>query len=215
VDVERVADGLWRWTTRHPEWVPDDGWDPDVACVFYEADDAVVLVDPLIPSKPVERERFLRALDRDVDRAGLPLSVLLTIFWHERSAAELVARYGGSLWVHEPAVPRVESRVTRPFRVGDRLPGGIEPLDAHRRDEVIFWVPAHAALVEGDALLGDGHGGIRLPPDDWLQDEMTPEEYRRILRPLVELPVERVLLAHGDAVRADARAPLARALEER
>ena len=211
MEVDRIADGLWRWTARHPDWEPGEDWDEEVACVYYEADDAIVLVDPLVPAEEAERERFLAALDRDVVKAGRPLAVVLTIFWHERSAAELVERYQGSLWVHAPAVPRVDANVTHPFAAGDRLPGGLEAIEVHKRDEVLLWIPGHRALVAGDALIGDGRGGIRLPPDDWYDDELTTEEYRETLRPLLELPVERVLLAHGDPNVADGAA-LARLL---
>ena len=50
MDVLQLADGLWRWTAPHPNaanWprfgppVP-----PQVGCVYYEAPDAVVLIDP-------------------------------------------------------------------------------------------------------------------------------------------------------------------------
>ena len=40
----------------------------EVGSVYYEADDAVVLIDPIVPSE--DRERFLDALDRDVERAN-------------------------------------------------------------------------------------------------------------------------------------------------
>jgi glyoxylase-like metal-dependent hydrolase (beta-lactamase superfamily II) len=217
MDVEQVADGLWRWTTPHPDWTPatleDDGWDRDVACVYYEAADAVVLVDPLVPAEGGERERFLRALDRDVERAGRPVALVVTIFWHERSAGELARRYdGATVWAHRPAVERLSLEVTHPFVPGDRLPGGIEAIDAHRRGEVLLWLPEHGALVAGDVLLGDGSGGVRVCPDDWLPDDVSRAELRERLRPLLELPVERVLVAHGEPVLADGAAALARAL---
>jgi hypothetical protein len=79
MDVQRLADGLWRWTTAA------DG------CVYYEAPDAVVLFDPLIPAG--EEEQFLAYLDRDVERLGLPVSILLTADRNERSAPFLRERY--------------------------------------------------------------------------------------------------------------------------
>ena len=53
----------------------------------------------------VEAARFLEALDRDVERRGLPVTVLLTVPWHERSITELVERYAA----------------------GDGAPAGVEP----------------------------------------------------------------------------------------
>jgi hypothetical protein len=79
VDVERLAEGLWRWTTVN------------AGCVYYEAPDAVVLFDPLVPAG--EEEEFLAYLDRDVERLGLPVSILLTADRNERSAPFLRERY--------------------------------------------------------------------------------------------------------------------------
>src|SRR5205085_1253679 len=36
VRVQEVAPGLWRWTALHPEWKPEEGWDQEVGCVYYE-----------------------------------------------------------------------------------------------------------------------------------------------------------------------------------
>ncbi len=74
MEVTRLADGLWRWTALHPDWKPGDGgpdgWEQEVSCVYLEAPDHVVLVDPLVPGD--ERDRFFEALDRDVERARRP-----------------------------------------------------------------------------------------------------------------------------------------------
>ena len=212
MDVEQIADGLWRWTTRHPEWTPDADWERDVGCLYYEGPEAVVLIDPLVPAEPDERERFLRALDRDLEAARRPLAVVLTVFWHERSAQELVERYDAEFWAHEPALDRLSASVSNPFTLGDALPGEIQAFDADRRDEVLLWIPQHEALVAGDVLLGDGRGGVRVCPDDWLPEGVSPDEFRAALRPLLELPVERLLVSHGDPVLTGGRDALARAL---
>jgi hypothetical protein len=68
VDVTQIEEGLWRWTTAHPEWKPGSDWDRDVGCVYWETPEAVVLVDPLVPVDDQSRTRFLEALDRDVER---------------------------------------------------------------------------------------------------------------------------------------------------
>jgi hypothetical protein len=96
MDVQEIAKGLWRWTARHPNAANWPDWGPpvppDVGCAYYEAPDAVVLFDPLLPAG--EEEEFLAYLDRDIDRLGLPVSILLTAAWHGRSALSLRERYG-------------------------------------------------------------------------------------------------------------------------
>jgi hypothetical protein len=209
---------LWRWELPHPEWTPEeggeDGWAEVVASYAMFARDDFVLIDPLAPTAGSEADEFWKALDDDVDHHGAP-SVLLTIFWHARSARAIADRYeGASVWAHEPAAGLVSERVpvTETFRVGDILPGGLEASDAGRALEVLFWIPAHRALAAGDVLLGDGPGAARLCPQSWLGGGKTHDDLRAALRPLLELPVELVLLTHGDPIEHDARGALQRAL---
>ncbi len=192
MQVQNVGTGLWRWTGLHPAWTPADGgpegWEQEVGCVYYEAADGIVLIDPLVPAE--DRDRFFEALDRDVARIGRPVRILLTAGSHRRSSDELARRYHAT--------------------VGG-LASGVE-IAVTAWDEHVFWLPEHRALVFGDVVLGS-EGGLRLPRA-WIEagryDEVVEE-----LRPLLELPVERALVAHGEPVLVDARTALARALGER
>lgn len=187
--VQEIATGLWRWTGLHPAWTPadggPDGWDQEVGCYFYEGADAIVLFDPLVPME--DRDRFFEALDRDVERAGLPLRILTTVEAHRRSAAELAGRYGATI---------------------GEVPTGVE-VALSAWNELVFWIPQHRALVFGDVVLGRGRA-LRLPRA-WIGEE----EYAAVvegLRPLLELPVERALVTHGEPVLEGARDALAGAL---
>jgi glyoxylase-like metal-dependent hydrolase (beta-lactamase superfamily II) len=210
--VTQVGTGLWCWTTYH------DDWGEDVGCVYCETRDgperAAVLVDPLVPGD--EAERFWEALDRDVERVGGEVHVLVTVFWHTRSTAAVVERYGARVWAPTRGRPAIERRVgvvTDAYRDGDRLPGGIEAFRTARAAEVVFWIPEHRALVPGDVLLGDGNGGLRLCPPTWLPASSSVEKVAESLRPLLDLPVERVLVSHGVPVLDDARSALETALQ--
>jgi hypothetical protein len=187
--VEEIATGLWRWTGRHPAWTPadagPDGWEQEVGCYFHEGAEAIALFDPLIPME--DRDRFLDALDRDVERAAKPVRALLTVADHRRSSAELAERYDGT--------------------VGE-VPAGVEVV-LDRWGERVYWIPEHAALVFGDVVLGRG-GGLRLPRA-WI-GEQHYDEVVQGLRPLLELPVERALVTHGEPVLAGGRAALAAAV---
>jgi glyoxylase-like metal-dependent hydrolase (beta-lactamase superfamily II) len=201
VEVVELAPGLWRWTGWHEEWKED------VGCVYLEAPDAVVLVDPLVP--PEDRERFLEHLDRDVQRAGKPLHVLLTIYWHNRSAGELARRYRGKVWAPVRSALPVERRGHGPvdgFRPGDELPGGVQALASGRAAEVLFWLPEQRALVAGDVLLGSP---LRICPASWV-GKGGQAAVREALRPVLHLPVERVLVSHGEPVLRGGRSALAR-----
>jgi glyoxylase-like metal-dependent hydrolase (beta-lactamase superfamily II) len=206
VDVQQLATGLWRWTAWHDEWKQA------VGCVYYEAGDRVCLIDPLVPMD--DAARFWRSLDRDVQRVG-GVDVLITVFWHSRSAREVVARYGARLWAASRGRVAVERRtgaVTSPFRPGDVLPGGIEAFASGRGTEVLFLLREHRTLVTGDVLLGDGQGGLRLCPESWLPSGVGHAQVRETLQPLLELELERVLVSHGEPILGGGRAALEGAL---
>ncbi len=188
MNVQQIAKGLWRWTGLHPEWQPGDEWKQEVACVYYEAPDALCLIDPLIP--PEDSERFFKALDADVERYGRPVTILLTVAWHRRSAEELAERYGGTI---------------------DNVPAGVESHRLDGWDETVYWLPEHRALVPGDALLGTDEGDVRVCPRLWVGDEGW-EPFRASLERLLELPAERLLVSHGPPVLADGQAAIRRAL---
>jgi hypothetical protein len=215
VQVTRLGEGLWRWTALHPHWKRadggPDGWGQEVSSVYLEAPDHVVLVDPLVPDD--ERDRFFEALDRDVARAGRPVAVVLTCESHARSAAEVRGRYEAEVWAPSGAVGVTAAPVTRPFTAGETLPGGLEPRDVGSPSEVLLWIPAHATLVAGDAILGTADGGLRRCPDSWLPGGLEPARFVELLSSVLHLPVERVVPTHGDPVEQDAVATLGAAIE--
>lgn len=181
----------------HPDWTPKEGgpegWEQEVGCVYFEGPDGIVLFDPLIP--PEDPERFLAALDRDVERSGLPVTVALTVEWHGRSAPELAERYDG--------------RVLTP---SEGLPAGVVGIPVESVDETLYWIESGRALVAGDVLLGRD-GGVSVCPDSWLSGRADPPELRALLLERLDLPIERVLVSHGEPVLSNGRDALARALE--
>lgn len=198
--AEPVLPGLWRWTAWHPEWKED------VGCVAIERGDALVLVDPLVP------DDAWSDLDRAVEAAD-SVALVLTVFFHERSACAAMERWpGAELWAERGGLDRIACEVTRPVAMGDPLPGGLESLATPRPGEIVLWDPDTRSLLPGDVLLGKD-GGLAMCPESWLPDGVGHAELARALRPILALPLDRVLVSHGDPVLEDARAALARALE--
>jgi glyoxylase-like metal-dependent hydrolase (beta-lactamase superfamily II) len=215
VEVVQIAPRLWRWTGHHEEW------EEEVGSIWYETKDGVVLVDPILP--PEDEARFLGHFDREV--VDQQVHVLVTVFWHTRSTAAFVERYGAKVWAAakgKAAIARRAGVVTDPFRPGDPLPGGVQAFSTARAAEVVYWIPQHGALVPGDVLLGEGAKGggtrrtgplgIRMCPESWLPEGKTHADLAESLRPLLELPVKRALLSHGRPVLENAHAALAAAL---
>jgi len=198
VDVQELRPGLWRWTLPHPDLTAEDeavtGLSRDVGCLYYEAPAEIVLIDPLAPVPDTrESERFWSALDRDVERIGRPVTVVLTVDWHRRSTSAFVERYEGRL-------------TSSP----DSLPRGIEAFPVASFDERLLWLTCPRALVAGDTLLGTADG-IRRCPTSWLAED-GEQAYLDSLKPLLELPIELVLPAHGQPVLQRGRELLAAAL---
>ena len=199
MDVQELRPGLWRWTGMHPQWDHAEHWGPEVASVYAELDDAVVVVDPLVPED--EEDRFWAALDRDVERSARPLHVLLTVHWHERSVAAVLDRYHATLW--------------RPEQQGP-LPAGVQAEVVKGSDwaEALFFIEPYRALVAGDLLIGRG-GGVEVPVEWFPKDERqwAATELKGDLRQrLTSLPIELVLPSHGEPVLENGAQALTAAL---
>ena len=191
-----VAPGLHRWTAWH------DHWEEDVGSLAVKTNDGLVLIDPIDPPREL----------------ATPDHVLVTVYWHGRSSGELSAR---RVWASTRSNQPLKNRgieVTDAFRAGDELPGGIQAFQTARSAEVVYWLPDQRALVVGDVLLGAGakprptSDPLRLCPERWL-GKGTHEELRKTLRPLLDLPVERVLVSHGVPILSDGKHALAAALD--
>jgi hypothetical protein len=200
--IQELRPGLHRWTAAHPDAAPvpttgsPDDWGPDVASVAYEAPDALLLVDPLVPD---DRADLREELDGLVARHGQPVVVVTTLAFHRRSRDELAHRYDAST-----------------SRARKNLPRDVETVVIQGAGETMVWLPKVRALIPGDRLLGNDAGGVRLCPDSWLRylpSGMRQAELREALRPLLELPVELVLVSHGGPVLENGREAIAAALE--
>jgi glyoxylase-like metal-dependent hydrolase (beta-lactamase superfamily II) len=134
--------------------------------------------------------------------------VLVTVYWHGRTTRDVDA---GRVWAPSRSAQPLRNRgigVTDVFRAGDELPGGIRAFQTARKAEVVYWLPEQGAVAVGDVLLGSP---LRLCPASWL-GKQTHDDLRASLRPLLELPVERVLVSHGEPVLRDGHAALAAVL---
>jgi hypothetical protein len=192
MELQELAPRLWRWTAAHPDWEPskeeDDpaDWDREVGCVAYATPAALALIDPLVDDADYD------ALDELAE--GRDVAILTTIRWHGRSREALRKRYSAST----------------------AAPSGVESLEIQGADETMFWIPEHHALVPGDRVIGDRPPGVRMCPPSWIRNlkGFTHDDLRRSLRAaLLDLPVQMVLVSHGEPVLRDGRSALERALE--
>jgi hypothetical protein len=200
VPASEIVPGLFRWAAPHPDWNPQarpgssGDWPRGVGSVLYEASDTVVLIDPLLPID--RRNAFLHWLDAVID--ARPVSILTTIRWHRRDRKELAERYAANT-----------------SRAWNAVPPGVTPRPLRGAGETMFWLPAVASLVAGDRLIGGPGGGLQVCPQSWLsRAHVNRSGLVELLRPLLELPIERVLVSHGEPVLHDGSAALVRAIAE-
>jgi hypothetical protein len=200
VVAEEIKSGLWRWSAPHPDWHQSaeagssGDWPREVGCVLYETPDAAVFIDPLVPNG--EEEGFWKWADERC--LAKPVHVLTTISFHRRSRERFVERYRAGT-----------------SRAKDNLPGGVESLPLKGAGETMFWLPDPRALIPGDRLICSPDGSLRMCPEAWLSylpRAISLDDLRELLKPLLELPIESVLVSHGEPVLSGGGAALARAL---
>lgn len=216
VEPVEIAPALWRWAGPHPQWRSGE-FGREVASFAMRVRGAnALLVDPLLPADPAD---VLDLVD-EMASGEAAIDVYITIPYHVRSTLEIVERYGSQrvrVWGERRAAkrlaPQVEVRISEP---GAELPfgGHCFQIGRPRRAELPLWIEDHAALAFGDALV-TVDGELRV----WSQDELDArrlafyrDRFVPTLSPMLDLPVRRVLVGHGEPVLVDGAGALRRAL---
>jgi glyoxylase-like metal-dependent hydrolase (beta-lactamase superfamily II) len=181
------------WFAPHPDWVPREDWPEEVPVVRYETGHEVVLIDPFLPP------------DGDFDPHGKPVRVLLTQGAHYRGTADFVERFGAWVW----APPHARWRKIPNPSTTDELPRGVEAIELDGEpQQVVFFIREHATLVSGDVLSGVG-GRLHV-----FVDEADAERLLPALEALADLPIERVIIPHGELILSDGAARIRDAVTE-
>jgi hypothetical protein len=211
---EQLAPGLWRWTARHPEWHPGR-FGAEVASFALVVGPELLLIDPLLADAETP---VLDVLDRLA--RGHDIHVLITIGYHVRSGEQLRARYDGRIW----GPPNCASRLAEPARLETlepetEGPGGTLAFRIGKpvRGERPLWLPSHRAVAFGDAVVTTPEGGLRIWAQERLDDRRRRfyrDRFAPTLAPLLDLPVERVLVTHGEPIVTNGAAALREAITE-
>jgi len=198
--MQELRPGIWHWQTRHPDWAPEnDEWPPEVSSYAIEVGEELLLFDPLgVPNELLARATAIVLTapyhERDARKLGLPVHTPPADTWQD-----WVDKFG----IDPERVRGMESEDLAWLRAGDgegafhgpgEWPFGIEAFAGREDNDLILWLPAHAALVCGDSLSDFGDGmSVQLGG----RKHVTKEQVQERLRPLLDLPVELVLPAHG------------------
>jgi glyoxylase-like metal-dependent hydrolase (beta-lactamase superfamily II) len=211
--VAELAPGLHRWTARHPDWHPA-GFGAEVASFALVAGGDLLLVDPLVPEEAPDA--VLAALDA-LASATKSVHVLITIGYHARSAQPLSERYDAQIHGPKTVAGRLSSTARLTVLTPDTPgPAGVvaHAIGRPRRSELPLWLPSHAAIAFGDALVATPEDELRMwcqePRDDrrlaFYRDRFAPT-----LQPLIDRRPRRILVTHGEPVLAGGAARLTEA----
>jgi glyoxylase-like metal-dependent hydrolase (beta-lactamase superfamily II) len=120
-------------------------------------------------------------------RLGLPVRVLLTAPWHRRDSGLFP-----------------DAQLGAP-------PAGIETFiaDGVQEGQRAFFIREHRTLVVAEYFIGTD-GGLRVSPSP---AERDPDRFIHSLNRLLELPIERVLTAHGPPVLTGGATAIQNALD--
>jgi hypothetical protein len=210
--VRELCPGVWHWQSPHPERTSDESWPELVSSYAIELGDEFVLFDPLaVPDQLQERATAVVLTapyhERDARQLGLPVHTPPADTWED-----WVQKFG----VDPDRVRGMESEDLAWLRAGDghgefhgpgRWPFGITAYPGREDNDLILWLPSVKAIVTGDSLSDFGSGlDIQLGG----RKHVTREDVVRQLQPLLDLPIELVLPAHGEpATRGDLERALA------
>jgi hypothetical protein len=220
--MQKLSDGLWRWTARHPEWHPGE-FGAEVASFAAQADGAgggtLLLIDPLLPGEEAEASEVLETLDSAV---GDRLAILISVPYHVRSSEDLWRRYQKDAEVtihgHPAAANRLSDRSAfHAIEPGVPLPGGVtaHSIGKPKRHEMPLHVPSHAALVFGDAV-AEVDGALKVWATnkvDAKAERFYRERFNPTLEPLLDLPFDAVLVTHGQPLLNGGKEALKKALK--
>jgi hypothetical protein len=172
---------VWHWQSPHPN-------------------DEFLLFDPLaVPDQLRERATAVVLTapchERDARRLGLPVHAPPADTW-----LDWVEKFD----VDPDRVRGMESDDLAWLRAGEgeghfhdpgAWPFGIDALAGREKNDLILWLPSISAIVTGDSLSDFGEGlDVQLGG----RQHVTRDDVVRRLRPLLDLPVELVLPAHGE-----------------
>ena len=203
--------GVWHWETRHPGWDKEQSWPELVSSYGIALGDDFVLFDPLaVPDQLSERATAVVLTapyhERDAQRLNLPVHTPPADTWQD-----WVEKFD----VDPERVRGMESEDLAWLRAGEgeghfhgpgAWPFGLHAYAGREDNDLVLWLSQVNAIVAGDSLSDFGEG-----LDIWLggRKNVTRDDVVERLRPLLDLPVELVLPAHG---RPTDRAALERVL---
>lgn len=193
--VQEVVPGVWCWT------IHDERIDFVSTAHAITSAKGTVLIDPL----PL--------VDDALSELGDVSAICLTAGTHQRSAWRYRRRLG--VPVYAPALSRlIEEEPDERYEDGDELPGGLgavfTPGAGTTQHTFLLEREGGIAFVP-DLFVNEPGGGLAIVGEEEMPD---PEEARRSIRKVLDLPFDALCLDHGAPLTQEPKAAI-RALLDR
>jgi hypothetical protein len=198
--MRELRPGIWHWRSPHPDWDEQQWWPELVSSYAIEVGSDLILFDPLsVPDRLRQRASAVVLTapyhERDTRRLGLPVHTPPADTWED-----WVEKFGADA----ERVRGLESEDLAWLRTGDGhgqfhdpgpWPFGIHAYAGREDNDLVLWMPAIRTIVTGDSLSDFGAGlDIQLGGRKHVDRAAVVSR----LRPLLDLPLELVLPAHGE-----------------
>lgn len=198
--VRELRPGVWHWKAPHPDWDQDQWWPELVSSYAVEVDGEVLLFDPLAVPDEVRGRATAVCLtapwhERDARVLGLPVHAAPADTWEDWvekfgvDPSEVEGEQSDDLaWLREGSAEGA-------FHGPGPWPFGIHAYAGREDNDLALWLPAARVVVTGDSLADFGTGlDVQLGG----RRNVTRADVVDRLRPLLQLPIDLVLPAHGD-----------------
>jgi len=195
-ELETVVPGVFHWSVQNERI---GGQTSSSHAVRTDAGETV-LIDPV------------RLADDALDSLRPVTAIVLTAATHQRAAWRYRKQFGASVYLPEGSRATDEEPDAR-YAAGDVLPGGLEAVHAPGPEDPHYALLRRAApgvLFCPDLVMVE-HDELVFVPGEYHED---PEETRRSVERLLELPFEVLCLDHGPPLVHDPKRALRGLLAE-
>lgn len=195
-DASRVVPGVWHWRIANSAIGGSTSSSQAVA-----GEDGSVLIDPV------------RLAPEALAELPPPVATVITAKCHQRSSWHYRQQFGAEVWAPEGA-PATEQRPDHRYSEGDPLPGGLRAVRTPGPEPIHYCLLRDrdpGILFCSDLLTSTAEGGVHYVPLKYHDD---PDETRRSVRRLLDLPFAVLCLDHGPPVTRDPKRAIEALLEE-
>jgi hypothetical protein len=195
-EASRVVPGVWHWRVSNSAIGGSTSSSQAVA-----GEDGSVLIDPV---------RLAPAALEELPR---PAATVITAKCHQRSSWHYRQALGAKVWAPEGA-PATEEQPDHRYGQGDLLPGGLRAVRTPGPEPIHYCLLREGdpgILFCSDLLTSSAEGGVHYVPLKYHDD---PDETRRSVRRLLDLPFAVLCLDHGPPVTHDPKRAIEALLEE-